>query len=154
LTGIGSLLNNTAATPDMTATISGNSISQTDGNGIFFVASGVSGTLRTKIQNNTVAAPLVATGDGIRVDSGNGLTGENTTVCLNISGNTSAGSGGRLDIGVSKQGTNAAIDSFGISGINPSPTNAEVISFINSQNPSGGGTEILSGSNYVSCSLP
>jgi len=49
-----------------------------------FVASRVSGTLRTKIQNNTVAAPLVATGDGIRVDSGNGLTGENTTVCLNI----------------------------------------------------------------------
>ena len=55
---------------------------------------------------------------------------------------------------MSKQGTNAAIDSFGISGINPTPTNAEVISFINSQNPSGGGTEILSGSNNVSCSLP
>src|SRR5207245_11301280 len=43
---------------------------------------------------------------------------------------------------------------FGISGTNPAPTNAEVISFINSQNPSGSGTEILSGSNYVSCSLP
>jgi len=153
--GIGSLLNNAAATPDMTATISGNNVSQTDGNGILFVARGVSGTLRTKIQNNTVAAPLFGVREGIRVDSGNGLSGENTTVCLNISGNTSAGSGGALGIGVRKQGTNAAIDTFGISGISPAtPTNAEVQTFINTQNPASSGTDIINGSNFVSCSLP
>jgi hypothetical protein len=155
--GIGTLLNIANVTPDMTATITNNTISQTNGYGILFVARGpgVNGTLRTKIQSNTVAAPLGTNRQGIRLDSGNGTAAENVTVCLNISSNTSAGSGTALGIGVHKQGTNAAIDTFGISGISPStPTNAQVIAFINGQNPASSGTDIISGDNFVSCSFP
>jgi hypothetical protein len=48
---------------------------------------------------------------------------------------------------VRKQGTNAAVDIFSISGISASPSNAQVQAFINTQNPMGGGTDIISGSN-------
>ena len=48
----------------MTGTITGNTISQTDGNGILAVARGATGTLKVKIQNNTVAAPLTGVRPG------------------------------------------------------------------------------------------
>ncbi|MEW5928320.1 MAG: cadherin-like domain-containing protein [Gemmatimonadota bacterium] len=135
------------------ATVTGNSVSQTDGVGIYAIARGSSDTLRVRVQNNTVAAPLSGFRPGIRIDSGSTLG--NTTVCLNASGNTSAGSGGAAGIGVRKQGTNPAVNVFGISGIgSPSPTNADVVAYLNGQNPAGSGTLILSGSGYGSCSLP
>ena len=52
----------------LNATISNNTVSQTKGNGIYFIAN-QSSTLRAKVQGNTVAAPT-SIGAGIRIDSG------------------------------------------------------------------------------------
>ena len=79
---------------DMTWTINGNTIRNVDGNGILAVARGTNGTLKVKIQNNDVEAPQAGVRPGIRVDAGNTTAGTDNDVCLNISGNTSAGSGG------------------------------------------------------------
>ena len=49
-----------ADTPSMTWTITNNNISATDGNGILTVARGATGSLKVKIQNNTVTAPTQA----------------------------------------------------------------------------------------------
>ena len=142
-------------TPEPSATVSGNTISRTDGNGILFTARAMSGTLRTKILNNIVAAPLSGVRPGIRVDSGNNIAGANPTVCLSVTGNTAAGSGGAVGIGVRKEGTDPAVNAFGIAGVTPSPpTNANVVSFITTLNPSGGGAFIINGSGFVNCSLP
>ncbi|MBV9602565.1 MAG: hypothetical protein JOZ87_37690, partial [Chloroflexi bacterium] len=144
-----------AWTPDLTLTVTNNSISGTDGNDILLVGRGTSGTANLKIAGNTVAAPVNAGGtarEGIRVDAGN-ATSANDTVCLNMSGNTSAGSNGAAGLGVRKQGTVATTNVFGIQGIpqNP-PANTDVMNFLNAQNPNGNGTDIISGSNYVQCS--
>ncbi len=155
-TGIEVGADSTAGLPSFAshrATVTGNNVSQTDGVGIYAIARASSDTLLVKMQNNTVAAPLSGIRPGIRVDSGSTLG--NTTVCLNASGNTSAGSGGSAGFGVRKQGTNPAVNVFGISGIgSPTPTNADVVAYLNGQNPAAGGTVILSGSGYTSCSLP
>jgi hypothetical protein len=155
-TGIEVGADSTAGMPSFAsyrATVTGNNVSQTDGVGIYAIARGSSDTLGVKLQNNTVAAPLSGVRPGIRIDSGSALG--NTTVCLNASGNTSAGSGGTAGMGVRKQGTNPAVNVFGISGIGtPTPTNAEVVAHLSAQNPAGGGTLVLSGSGYGSCSLP
>ena len=63
----------TTDTPDVTATINNNNVSATDGNGILAVARDATGTLKVKMQNNTVAAPLTGDRDGIRVDAGNAV---------------------------------------------------------------------------------
>src|SRR6185295_15485895 len=104
-------------TPDLTATISNNSISQCDGNGIFTGALNSNGTSRIKIQNNTVAAPLTGVRPGIRIDSGTpAAAGTNTTVCINISGNTTNGSGGTNGIGFRKEGAVTTTNAFGVNG--------------------------------------
>jgi hypothetical protein len=48
------------------------------------VGRGASGTLKAKIQNNTVAAPLTGVRPGIRVDAGNAASLDDL-VCVNIS---------------------------------------------------------------------
>ncbi len=48
-------------TPSLTVTISNNQVSQTDGNGILVTARDATGTVRAKIQNNTVRPPWPAT---------------------------------------------------------------------------------------------
>lgn len=152
--GIGTSLTFTAAdTPSLTATVSGNNISQTDGNGILAVARDANGTLKLKIQNNTVAAPLSGVRQGIRIDSGNS-TG-NETVCLNISGNTSAPSVGQpaaLGIGLRRQSTNTNV--FGVNGMAATATPG-VENYVNGLNPAGGGTLLISStSGFSNCSLP
>lgn len=131
-------------TPSLTVTLSGNNVSQTDGNGILFVARDLANAVLTaKVLNNTVAAPLGGVRPGIRVDAGN-AAGDND-VALEISGNTSAGSGGSQGIGLRKQGTDPAINAFGIEGLSPSPTGTpNVENWVNSRNPAGGGTLLIS----------
>ena len=108
---------NASDTPSLTTTITNNQVSATDGDGILAGARDASGTLRAKIQNNTVAAPLSGVRQGIRVDSGN-ASSLNDTVCLNISGNTSAGSvGPAMGIGLHKQGTISSTNTFGVNGM-------------------------------------
>ncbi len=141
-------------TPRLTTTITNNNISATDGDGILAVAQNATGTLNTKIQNNTVAAPLSGVSQGIRVDSGN-ATSNNETVCLNISGNTSAGSTGpAMGIGLWKQGTASTINAFGVNGM-AATASPGVESYVNGLNPAGGGTLLISAmSGFSNCSLP
>jgi hypothetical protein len=145
-------------TPSLTVTILNNNVSQTDGNGILVTARDATGTVRAKIQNNTVAAPLGGNRNGIRVDAGNAVS-VNDSVCLNISGNTSAGVGLSPEgIGLRKQGTVAATNSFALHGFGTSPANqAQTAAYVTSQNPgSASGTLIISGDNFNSptCSFP
>jgi len=155
-----------AATPNMNVTVTGNNISKTDGNGILLVARSATGTLNASITNNTVAAPL-AGHEGIRVDAGNSVS-VNDSVCLNISGNTTAGGTNTATsttwpgIGLRKQGTSTTTNAFGIVGLSPSPTGTpNVENYVNAHNTSAagtfgvGGTDLISAqSGFTSCSLP
>lgn len=137
----------------LTTTISNNTISATDGNGILAVSRDGSGTLRAKIQNNTVAAPLGGVRPGIRVESGNN-TSTNETVCLNISGNTSAGSGGHQGIGLRKQGTVTATNTFGVHNM-AATSSPGVETYVNGINPAGNGTLLIAAtSGFSNCNLP
>ncbi len=145
-------------TPNLEVTIAGNTISQTDGNGILVTARDATGTVKAKIQNNTVAAPLAGNRNGIRVDAGNGIS-VNESLCLNISGNTTAGVNLSPEgIGLRKQGTVAGTNSFAIHGFGTSPANqSQTTTFVSGQNPaSANGTLIISGDNFnfPTCSLP
>jgi len=142
-------------TPDLTATITGNNVSACDGNDIFTGALNSNGTARIKVQNNTLAAPLSGVRTGIQVNSGTpSAAGTNTTVCLNISGNTSAGSGGNLGIGLRKEGTVATTNAFGVNGM-AATSSPGVESYVDGLNPAGGGTILTSAtSGFTSCSLP
>lgn len=143
--------------PDMTMTVSNNSLSQIDGNGILLVARDTNGTLRARVMNNSVAAPLSGVRQGIRIDSGNAGPGENDTVCLNIAGNTSAPSVGfpaALGIGLRKQGADPDVFRFGVHGMAATGTPG-VEAYVNGLNPSGGGTLLISAENgFTSCNLP
>jgi hypothetical protein len=151
ISGGNGILSSTFETPTLKLTVDGNTVHNTDGNGILLVGRGGSGTANIKVTNNNVTAPLSGVRPGIRVDSGNSVA-SNDTVCLNISGNTSAGSGGSKGIGVRKQGTNPGLNVFGIQGISPaSPTNAQVVTFLDSQNPPAGSAFVINGDGFVSC---
>ncbi|MEW5928318.1 MAG: Ig-like domain-containing protein [Gemmatimonadota bacterium] len=143
---------NMASNGTYTATVTGNNVSQSDGVGIWAISGASSHTLRVKLQNNTVAAPLGGVRPGIRVDSGR--TNGNATVCLNISGNTSAGSGGSQGIGLRKDGTNPAVDVFGINGM-AATSSPGVEAYVAGLNPAGGGVLLISAtSGFTNCSLP
>lgn len=145
-------------TPSLAMDITNNSISQTDGNGMLVVARGATGAVRARIQNNTVAAPLGANRNGIRIDSGNGGS-VNDSVCLNISGNISAGSGATPEgIGLRKQGAVAGTNNMAFHGFATSPASAaQATAYVTAQNPgSASGTFLLNGDNFNSptCNLP
>jgi hypothetical protein len=142
--------------PDLTLTASGNSISQTDGNGILLVGrgngtvGGVPALLKTSIKNNTVGAPLGGVRPGIRVDAGNANSADDA-VCVDISGNTSAGSGGSQGIGLRKQGTVATTNDFGVEGM-AATASPGVEAFVDGLNPLGGGTLLISAtSGFSNC---
>lgn len=139
------------ADPDVNVTINNNNVSANEGIGIRAIARATNrATMDLTIQNNTVAAPTLAGRNGIRIDSGS-ATGD-TNICLLMTGNTSAGSGISQGIGIRKQGTNAAVNVFGIIGLSPSPTTgANAAAKLVANNPAGGGVDVLSGNNFVSC---
>jgi hypothetical protein len=101
-------------TTNFTVSIHNNTVSQTDGVGIWAVSTNTAGLLKVSVKNNNVAAPLVGPRPGIRVDAGR--ANGNSAVCLDISGNTSAGNG-MSGIGLRKQGIDPAINKFGIVGM-------------------------------------
>ena len=158
----------TADSAQLNVTVTGNNVSQTGSHGIFFLAN-ATGTLRTAIENNTVSGPTGGGGGfGIRVVSGTGSTSAiNTTVCARIQNNTAAGglnTGTGLTaeaIGLRKQGTVAATNTFGIVGLSPSPaTAAQTVTHVTGLNPastagsSGAKVLVQSGDNFTSCTLP
>lgn len=151
------------------ANVSNNTVSSTTGVGIYLIANST-GTSDLKVQNNSVAAPTDPVArPGIRVDSGTSSgTALNTTVCLTISGNTVAGATDGANtypgIGLRKQGSVATTNTFGITGLAPSPaTGAQMEAYVAGQNPAsasgtfgtGGAANIsATGFNYVSCTMP
>jgi len=97
------------------------------------------------VQNNSVAAPTVSSGTvyGIRVNSGNGVG--NPTVCLKISGNTTAGStnGSVTAPGIglrqSHSDPGGGIGTFQIFGLSPSPSNdAQMEAYVGNGNQNPG----------------
>ncbi|MGA7672504.1 MAG: Ig-like domain-containing protein, partial [Nitrolancea sp.] len=159
----------TADSAVLNLTANGNNVSSTLGVGMYFLANS-QGTLNAKIQNNTVTAPTDpgTARPAIRVDSGSSAgTAVNTTVCLQISGNTATGSnvgGFQFDgIALRKQGNTTTPNAFGIVGMSPSPgTDDQMQTYVRSQNAGdvagagGGGAVITSHSTnavWTTCTL-
>ncbi len=144
-----------AWTPQLTLTVTNNSVSGTDGNGILLVGRGATSFANMKITGNTVGTPVNAGGtsrESIRVDAGNAASADDG-VCVTIATNTcSVGSNGAAGIGIRKQGTVQGTNDFGITGLVPSPaTGAQAATFVAAQNPAGNGCDNISGSNFQSC---
>jgi hypothetical protein len=146
--------------------ISGNDVMGTDGPGIFPIVRDSGSTMTARVLNNTVAAPITtnAARAGIRVDSGS-ATGD-TTLCLEISGNTTAGSTNTgtattsPGINLRKQGTDPAVNAFGIEGM-AATSSPGVENYVNGLNTSTsgtfgvGGTALLSAaSGFTNCNAP
>ena len=149
-----------------TTTISGNNVMGTDGPGIFPIVRASGSTMIAKVLNNTVAAPITtnAARAGIRVDSGSAVG--DTTMCLEISGNTTAGSTNSATATISpginlrKQGTDPTINTFGIEGM-AATASPGVENYVNGLNTSTsgtfgvGGTALLSAaSGFTNCNAP
>jgi hypothetical protein len=140
-----------ADAPVLDVVVTGNTVANTDGNGILAVARGSAAVMRATVQNNAVSAPLTSVRPGIRVDAGSAIG--NVSVCLKISGNTSAGSGGSRGIGLRKQGPNPAVNAFAVDGMVATATPA-VEAYVDALNPAGGLTQLLSAtSGFSNCSL-
>ena len=152
-------------TPNLTLTVTNNTITGTDNNGILLVGRGTRGFADMKIADNNVAAPNTGTRSGIRVDAGNAASGDDA-ICLNITNNTSGASGaaGAIPgITIRKQGSVATTNDFGLVGLTPSPaTGAQAEDHVTANNPGsvlGLSSDAvtskraisLSGNNYVSC---
>ena len=157
-------------TPQMNATVSNNTISNTDGAGIRVLQSNSNGTLNLKMQNNTISSPIQSFA-GIRVENGSSAdVAFNPTLCATISGNTA--NSGPADafgdkppgINLTKRSTSSTTYVFGLTGLAPSPaTAAQTETYVTGQNPAsalGGGfwagkrVGVISGSNFTSCTLP
>ena len=151
-----------------TTLISGNNVMGTNGPGIFPIVRDSGSIMTARVINNVVAAPNAtnAARAGIRVDSGSAQG--DTTLCLEISGNTTAGSTNSdtattsPGINLRKQGTNPDVNTFGIEGLSPSPTGTpNVENHVNGLNTSTsgtfgvGGTALLSAqTGFTSCVAP
>jgi hypothetical protein len=146
--------------------ISGNNVMGTDGPGIFPIVRDSGSTMTARVINNTVAAPITtnAARAGIRVDSGSAQG--DTTLCLEISGNTTAGSTNTATsttspgINLRKQGTDPNVNTFGVEGMAATATPG-VENYVNGLNTSTsgtfgvGGTALLSAaSGFTSCTAP
>ena len=145
--------------------ISGNNVMGTDGQGIFAIVRDSGSTMTARVLNNTVAAPIAnAARSGIQASSGSAQG--DTTLCLEITGNTTAGSLNTdtstrsPGIALRKQGTDPAINTFGIEGMTATASPG-VENFVNSLNTSAsgtfgvGGTTLLSAqSGFTNCTAP
>ena len=149
--------------------VDGNVVSATKSTGIFLLTRD-SGTLRTRVQNNNVAAPVELAGEsGIVVRAGDLVAGD-ANVCLQIQSNTTAGSVSSATgdtapgIGLFKRGTDQVLNDFGVVGLTTTPsTAATTVSLVSANNPGsslgtgGFGTSrayVIQGNNFVPCILP
>lgn len=147
--------------------IQNNTVTATAGSGILASIGNSDGTLDARVLGNTVAAPTTTTGTpvaGIRVESGSTLG--SPTLCLEIAGNTTAGSSnpaiGATSPGISLRRENAPNAGFGIEGLVPSPAGSPIVeNHVNSLNASAAGTVGVGGTvlaaattGFTACTAP
>jgi hypothetical protein len=108
-------------TGTITATITSNTVTHADGNGILAGVTNSNNTGYFIIKNNNIGVSDGTDEAGIRVLSGS--SSGDTTLFLDMTGNTTAGSGDSPGIAVRKQGTVAGVNEFNIIGLSPSPAN-------------------------------
>jgi Bacterial Ig domain/Putative Ig domain len=146
-------------TGTISASITSNTISGMEGNGILAGVTNSNNSGFFIIQNNLVGAPQAGARPGIRVESGS--SSGDTTLCLNISGNTAAGSAlSNIGIGLRKQGTDPNVNEFRVVGM-AATSSPGVEQFVDTQNTSqpgppfgdGDGVLLISAtSGFGSCS--
>jgi hypothetical protein len=157
------------ATPDVTATIQNNTVSNTSGAGIKVLHFNSNGNLRAKIVNNTVAAP-VQPNPGIAVENGSSNDPAfNPTLCAQISSNPATGSGPDgfnntfPGIDLIERSPNDSTYRLQVHGLTPTPaTAAQTETFLAGQNPAsslGGGfyagkrASVSEGTTFEACTI-
>jgi hypothetical protein len=140
----------TSAAPQGNFTVTNNRVAQPDGSG--FVAIGINnaGVMDLDMRNNTVAAdPFLTNRSAIRIAQNNATS---PTICTQLSGNsTTGGSGVNQGIGI-RRNVGLTIGVVGLPAGSTATPNFEA--YINGQNPSGGGTDLISQtSGFSSCTL-
>jgi len=104
--------------PNFTLSADGNVISGTDAAGIFIRSVNNLGITNLFLNNNTVGARLSGFRGGIQVHAGSSATdNSDTSLCLKITNNTSAGSGGADGVGLRKQGTSPTVHASAVDGM-------------------------------------
>ncbi|WP_375412919.1 VCBS domain-containing protein [uncultured Bradyrhizobium sp.] len=152
-----------AWTPHLIWSINGNTISDTDGNGILAVGRQTSGTMDLEVLNNTVATPTSSTTLArrtVEIEAGNAVSADDA-IHLSISGNTvGAGLNGAGAIGLRKQGSVSTVNDFGIFDTTTddalpghvlanNPSNAQVQAFVQALNPGAVGVDVLQGPGFI-----
>jgi hypothetical protein len=143
----------TSDAPNLIANVSSNHVSQTSGIAIDVLSNGNSGTIKAKVASNTVSAPTQANTYGIEVRQGGTAAGGAPGICLNINGNTAAGSAVATGIGLRKQSGQSWV--FGINALPAGDTATPALeAYIASINNSSGTQLVSASSGFVSCSNP
>jgi hypothetical protein len=150
---------NPGEAPLLTGTISGNVVSGQDGEGITVLATSQSAAVvKATVANNTIAAPNCSGCNrfGMTINSGlsNITTGGNPSVCVKLTGNTSAGSGVDTGIGIRRRSTFA----FNVDGYTGAPQGAcaagDPSCYIAGLNPAGGGVTNITSLTAGNCTAP
>ncbi|HEX3528831.1 MAG TPA: Ig-like domain-containing protein [Thermoanaerobaculia bacterium] len=143
--------------PQLSGKITGNTVTGQDGNGLIVLAgSNSNASVSATITGNSFAAPNCGGCNrfGVLLDSGSAtatVAGVHPSLCVNISGNTAAGSGVDSGIGLTQRRSDYVFNIQGLSGTSASAA----ASWVDSQNPSGGGpTIVVAGSVFGSCTAP
>jgi large repetitive protein len=143
--------------PSLSGKITGNTVTGQDGNGLIVLAgSNSNASVSATITGNSFTAPNCGGCNrfGILLDSGSAtatVAGVHPSLCVNISGNTSAGSGVDSGIGMTERRSDYVfnIQGFGGSGA------AAAAAFVDTQNPAGGGpTIVVAGTVFGNCTAP
>jgi len=154
-----------ASTAVLNAMVNANSVSATNGSGIFGLAAN-RGTVNLRLLNNSVGTPATGT-YGIQLRGGSTTTNSGT-MCVDISGNTTSGgvNGGTTFPGIGLRRQSGAAPTgpnvLGIVGLSPSPAGTPTVeNYVNSKNTSSsgtfgtGGTALISATTgFTSCTLP
>jgi hypothetical protein len=133
-------------------TVSGNTVSNESGDGILSTGINNSGTMNVRIiGNHILSTPALDARYGIRVQQSN--SSPEPTVNLEIHGNDTVGAFNAFHtlgsgIAVRKQDP----FTFGIEGLGA--TTNDPTAYINSQNPSGHGTDKIAGTGFTNASVP
>ncbi|HET6152681.1 MAG TPA: Ig-like domain-containing protein [Marmoricola sp.] len=161
----------TLTNTNVRATVTGNTVADTDGNGIWVLNGDTNGTMDLNLSSNTVTGILESGLTGIEVDNGAGGSATyNPTMCANITNNVSE-SGAADQFGdkfpgitLSKSSGLATTYVFGLVGLTPSPaTRSQVAPYVAGLNPNsaagagefaGQKVDMDLGDNFTSCTLP